>query len=437
VAWSEDRVVALVPDAAALKAARTQAASTRWSVAGASADAVWGHCQGSGAAPYAVRVDLTGPAFQCSCPSRRFPCKHAVGLLLRWSAGAVAEQPVPEWVGAWLMERAAKAERAAERASAGPADPVEAERAARKRQQRRADRVSAGVAELGEWLADQVRQGLAGLAANGAEPVRAVAARMVDAQAPGLAAALQRAAGLVGRGRDWPGAVLSELALAHLLVTAHGRLGELPVALAETVRAQLGYTIDTAEVLAGGVRVADRWLVLGRVDQLGDQLATRRTWLRGSATGRVALVLSFAPPGRLLDTSLMPGTEVVACLAYYPGAVPLRAAIADRTTEPDPPADRPVGESIEAALAGYAAALAGDPWCGRWPMVLADVTPAQGRVGWLLADSAGLALPLRSTVDHRPLLAVSAGRPLTVAAEWSADGVRPLSCWDDGRVVVL
>ncbi|HEX4703865.1 MAG TPA: SWIM zinc finger family protein, partial [Pseudonocardiaceae bacterium] len=427
MAWSEERVLSLVPDAAALKAARTQAASTRWRVEGASGDAVWGHCQGSAAAPYQVRIDLTGPAFQCSCPSRRLPCKHAVGLLLRWSAGAIAEAPVPEWVGEWLAERAAKAERAAART--GAADPVEAERAARKRQERRAERVSAGVAELSEWLADQLRHGIAGLPATGAEPLRAAAARMVDAQAPGLASALQRAAGQVGRGRDWPGAVLSELALVHLLLAAHGRLAELPVPLADTVRAQLGYTIDTAEVLATGSRVADRWLVLGRVDQVGEQLATRRTWLRGLETGRVALVLSFAPPGRLLDTSLLPGTEVVACLAFYPGAVPLRAAVADRTTEPDPPAARPPGESVDAALAGYAAALAGDPWCARWPMVLADVRPAAGRNGWLLVDPFGAALRLKSTVDHRPLLSVSAGRPLTVAAEWAADGLRPLSCW--------
>lgn len=438
VAWSEERVLALVPDAAAAKAARTQAAATRWTGSGAAPDALWGYCLGSAATPYQVSVDVTEPAaFRCTCPSRRIPCKHAVGLLLRWSAGSLPESPVPDWVGAWLAERAARASRAAARADAGPADPVEAAKAAAKRQERRAERVAAGVAELGEWLADQVRHGLAGLAANAAEPMRSAAARMVDAQAPGLASALQRAAAQVGRGRDWPAAVLSELAQVHLLLAAHARLDTLPGPLVETVRSQLGFTVDTADVLAAGERVTDRWSVLGRVDVVGDYLMTRRTWLRGRDTGRPALVMAFAPPGRSLDGSLSPGTDIPATLAYYPGAVPLRAAVADRADDPDGSAPCPPGQPVETALTGYATALATDPWCARWPMVLAGVTPAPARGGWFLAEDDGTALPLRAGADHRPLLAVSAGRPLTVAGEWSAGGLRPLSCWDDGRAVVL
>jgi len=432
VAWSEERVLALVPDAAAAKAARTQAAAARWTGAGAAPVALWGYCQGSAAMPYQVCVDVAEPvAFRCTCPSRRIPCKHVVGLLLRWSAGSLPEAPVPDWVGVWLAERAS---RAVARAS-GPADPVEAAKAAAKRQERRAERVAGGVAELGEWLADQVRHGLAGLAHSAAEPMRSAAARMVDAQAPGLASALQRAAAQVGRGRDWPGAVLSELAQVHLLLAAHARLSTLPGPLVETVRSQLGFTVDTADVLASGSRLTDRWSVLGRVDVVGDYLTTRRTWLRGWDSGRPALVLAFAPPGRSLDGSLLPGTSVSAALAYYPGAVPLRAAVVSSDLGLSSPC--PPGESIEVALAGYAAALAADPWCARWPLVLAGVTPASARGGWFLAEDDGTALPLRAGVDHRPLLAVSAGRPLTVAGEWSAGGLRPLSCWDDGRAVVL
>jgi hypothetical protein len=88
-------------------------------------------------------------------------------------------------------------------------------------------------------------------------------------------------------------------------------------------------------------------------------------------------------------------------------------------------------------MAGHTAALAVDPWCGRWPMLLAGLTPAETRDGWFLADANGIALPISSTVDNRPLLAVSAGRPLTVAGEWSSGGLRPTCCWDDGRAVIL
>src|SRR2546430_16715198 len=103
------RVLALAPDAASAGAARSQATPSRWSSPGASEVAVWGYCQGS--ARYQVCVELAGPAYRCTCPSRKIPCKHALALLLMWSAGGVSEAAEPDWVAAWLAERAARAGR--------------------------------------------------------------------------------------------------------------------------------------------------------------------------------------------------------------------------------------------------------------------------------------------------------------------------------------
>jgi hypothetical protein len=53
---------------------------------GVSADGTWllGEVKGSGKEPYEVSVDLavaSAPVGRCTCPSRKFPCKHAVGLM--------------------------------------------------------------------------------------------------------------------------------------------------------------------------------------------------------------------------------------------------------------------------------------------------------------------------------------------------------------------
>ena len=424
-------MLALAPDAASAKAGRGQASPAKWPESGASALAVWGSCQGSGAKPYQVCVELDGPAFRCSCPSRKFPCKHALGVLLLWAAGTVAEAGQPAWVDTWLAERAARSERSEQRATTAKRDPE----AAAKRADRRADRVSSGVAELGEWLADRVHGGLRSLEQSGASALHTVAARMVDAQAPGLASGLRRAAVAAGRGQDWPSRLLEELALLHLLVVAWTRRDELPEPLADTVRTRLGLHSDTADVLAHGEQVVDTWLVTGLVDTENEGLLSRRVWLRGLGTGRCALVLSFAGPGRSLDGSLLPGSLVPASLAFYPGSLPLRAIVAERG---DPlVAPCPPGESVLAALAGYAEALAADPWLDRWPVLLADVVPAVHGDAIALSDVAGDALPLADGVDPWALCAVSAGRPITVAAEWSVRGLRPLSCWDGDRPVRL
>ncbi|WP_460650402.1 SWIM zinc finger family protein [Kribbella endophytica] len=432
--WDVEQVLALAPDPASAKAGQAQARVAKWSEAGSSESALWGYCQGSGKSPYQTSVDLSGPAFKCTCPSRKFPCKHSLGLMLLWAAGGLPAAEEPEWVDKWLAERSNRAEKAAERAEKKPgevADPL----AAQARASRRADRVSAGMAELESWLDDQVRRGLSGFEQRGYEELSRLAARMVDAQAPGVAGAVRRAAGVVGRGHGWPGELLEELALIHLTVSAHGRLAELPPSMAETVQTRIGWTVETARVQAEGEKVEDDWLVLGRVVEPDDRLTVRRLWLRGATSGRLALVLAFAPAGRRLDPlPARPGEVVPAVLSFYPGALPLRALLTQ--TAPRLPGTRPSGLSTHQALAAYVESLTADPWNERWPLVLQDVRPARNGSTWALVDDEG-ALEVLPSFDPWKLLAVSAGAPITVAGEWNRAGFRPMTVWDGDRAVIV
>ena len=50
----------------------------------------WGECAGSGKTPYRVSIDWANtdsPICRCSCPSRQFPCKHALGLMFEQLSG--------------------------------------------------------------------------------------------------------------------------------------------------------------------------------------------------------------------------------------------------------------------------------------------------------------------------------------------------------------
>ena len=69
---------------------------------------LWGECRGSAAAPYRTVIDLAGPAYRCSCPSRKFPCKHVLALLLLWADGSVKDDAgeLPDWAAGWLTGRA-------------------------------------------------------------------------------------------------------------------------------------------------------------------------------------------------------------------------------------------------------------------------------------------------------------------------------------------
>jgi hypothetical protein len=421
--WSVDQVLALAPDAAAAAAGRKLAASPSWSDSGVSPteDAVWSLCLGSGANPYQVMVDLGGPAYTCSCPSRKFPCKHALGLLFRWAAGQVdVEASVPDWVDPWLAGRRANASRAATPRSETPADPE----AAAKRSAQRANRVAAGLDELDQWLRDQVRGGLAGADRAGYGLFDAIAARMVDAQAPAVAAQLRGLTATAVSGDAWPSRLLEEFSLLRLLTKAHARLDELPGGLAATVRTRVGYTDSRDDVLASAA-VGDHWSVLAMRDSENDQLVTRRAWLAGRDTGRFALVLSFAPAGRALDASLVPGTTINADLHFYDAAVPLRALVGEQRTAPAAGIEV-VGGSIELALESYAAALSKDPWLPSWPVVLDAVVPHLQGENWLLTDAAG-ALPCVSGTDLWVLMAASGGHPVRVFGEITPRGLAVMS----------
>ncbi|MED7922968.1 SWIM zinc finger family protein [Nonomuraea sp. LP-02] len=428
--WSRDQVLALAPDAASGKAAQGVASPGKWQVRGVAGVLLYGACRGSGAEPYLACVDLSEPAYRCTCPSRKFPCKHALGLLLLWAGDGVPEgDPAPGWAAEWLATRTARAtptrpptgpEPGAERQPAG-AGP---ERRAAGAESVRHGRVGAGLAEVERWLADQVRQGLAGAAEHEWD---GLAKRLIDAQAPGVAGLVSRLA-QVRAGDDWPGRLLAEYALINLLAVAYRRRAELPAPLARTVLIRAGFPVTREEVLAGPA-LRDHWDVLGRRDEVQDRLTARRVWLRGRRSGRAALVLSFAPQGQPLDASLVTGVTIDADVAFYPGAAPLRALVADRHGTV-PAAGPPPGGPPEEALEEVARAVAEDPWVESWPVVLADVVPERSAIG---------GLPLHPAArDPWRLLAVSGGHPLTVAAEWTPRGLRPLTTWDDdGAAVIL
>jgi hypothetical protein len=154
---SAQQIRSLAPDAGALRAGEALANPARWRTSGRSATAVWGLCQGSAGAPNQVSVDLDGPAYRCSCPSRKIPCKHALGLLLVAAADGLTEALPPDWASDWLASRAARVAAAAIR-DGRQAEPDEAARL--KRAEARERKVIAGVEELDRWLGDLMRRGL-------------------------------------------------------------------------------------------------------------------------------------------------------------------------------------------------------------------------------------------------------------------------------------
>lgn len=426
-------MISLAPDASAASAGKALASARKWTGTGRSDRAVWGLCQGSGKAPYQTRVDLSQPAFKCSCPSRKFPCKHGLGLLLLFAAdvSAFPTSPEPGWVSEWIDGRTAKAEKKAERNGAEEKKPADPEAQAKRAAQREA-RVADGIAACRVWLEDVVRRGLAAAQSDPTSAWERQAARLVDAQAPGLAAMVREIPGMIASGEGWEIRTLDLLGKLHLVLTAGTRLDALPPDLATEARAAIGKPQTKEEALAGE-RVQDRWVCAGEIVEEEERLRVRRQWLMGRRTGRRALVLDFAAGGQPLTQSVLAGTEFDGELAFYPGAGALRSLVTGREGTRD--IEGTFGEAgdrtIEAGLRRYAAALGACPWVRRWPLMLEGVRTSHERGTWWLVDTKGAGLPIAPAFAASErlwrLVSIAGGRAVSVAAEWNGEHAVPVS----------
>ncbi|MFF3321432.1 SWIM zinc finger family protein [Streptomyces sp. NPDC002889] len=444
VRWTSEQVLALAPDDASRKAGNKLGAAGPWSGAGSTGSgAVWGLCKGSGSKPYQTVVDTAGPAYKCSCPSRKFPCKHALGLLLLWAADdqavqTVQDSAVPEWAEEWLAGRRKRTE-ATEQSGAGAGGAARSTdpQAVRRRAEQRAGRITAGATELEQRLSDLLRGGLAAAEQSGYGLWEETAARMVDAQAPGLAGRVRELGAIPGSGPGWPVRLLEECALIHLLDSAWLGRERLPEPLAATVRTRVGLTAP-----ADGPPVRDHWLILAQYDSADGRITTRRIWLYGRETGRTALLLSFGAAGRSPQQALPVGLMIDAEVVPYGGAGQLRADLGTPFGGPVPMGGAPPGGSAASAVEAYGRALRDDPWLDSWPVTLQGVIPVPHEDGWQLADADGRsALPMAPATLSRPglwkLVALSGGHPVTVFGEFGHQGFAPLTAWPgDGSETV-
>jgi hypothetical protein len=465
VVWTIEQVEAIAPSPAAMTAARTVATIRHWDRAAVDERTLWGSFRGTAAEPYTVMVDHIDVAFSCTCPSRRTPCKHALGLLVLWVDGAIAAGLRPPELSRWMEARQAKSGAGVpsgdgtttasspnasehgqdDRVDTGADDrrPPEPSADDPDRDSGRDDRVArmhAGLDELDRWLDDRIRTGLADPALARYGTWDTLAARLVDARAGSLANRIRRLAGVVGASPRWHEEVLEEIGVLHLLSQGGRRLGSLPGSLADTTAVALGWQVRTAEVLAG-VPDTDTWIVAGRSDRREDRIEVRRVWLRAVESGRWALVLSFAAYRQSLDTSLPVGASFVADLHRYPGRS-LRAIVGRR--EPDSGNDRPPATDVATACTDIGAMLAAEPWLDRVPATV-TATPCRSDSGageWALTDATG-SIPISGESTAGPsgaeqlmaLIAVAGGSAVDVTVEWTPHGVIPLTLHLEDRAV--
>ncbi|QDU61419.1 hypothetical protein Pan216_22750 [Planctomycetes bacterium Pan216] len=426
-----EQVAALAPDEKAAVAGRKLGSGKTWRHQGTSDQALWGECQGS--AVYQTKIDLSDLAYNCTCPSRKLPCKHVLGLLF-WAATSPSDFPnaqPPDWVTTWLEKREATSKRREEKKAARD-KPVDAEAQA-KRFAKRHRAVLDGLERLDLWLKDTVRGGIAGLETKPPSYWESQAKRLVDAQAKGLAGRVRRMGEIPGTGVDWPQRLLAAMGRLALLTHAYRRLDELEEKLQADIRQLVGWTVSQDELDRVGESIGDRWAVVSHTEEEEERLRVRRNWLVGRSSGRHALVIQFAVASQPFGQALLAGTWFDGVVVFYPGAEPQRAMLKERRGELSRfDSALPGHASVDGFLLAVAESLARQPWLGRHLAILRNVVIVpRDEEPWLVVDECRSGLPL-ARGEHWQLLAGSGGHPVELIAEWDTAQLWPLGYMADG-----
>lgn len=431
---SEDQILALAPDDSSRKSGKDLATPAKWVSKGANDIAIWGECQGSGSKPYQTQIDLANLAFKCSCPSRKFPCKHGLGLLLLCARQPKAfdQTTPPAWVAEWLSKRSEKEEKKSEKKE----KPVD-EAAQAKRQQARQQKVADGLEDLLRFIKDIIRNGLLNLPEKGPAFWENMAKRMIDAQAPGLATQLKDLAEISYFTPGWETRCLDQLLKIYLVIRGYKNIDTLQPDLQQDIRTLIGFPQNQDELKAHtGIR--DQWFVLAKQTSEDDKLLVERNWLYGLHTRRYALILQFYVRSQPPPISLTPGLLIDADLVFYNATLPLRALVKEqRSTKKADQA--PQGhENWTAVINKETAGNARNPFGDAWPCIVKQLKPVPLHNEWWLQDEQQHLM--RITGNYRAiwdLLALSGGAPMPMALIGKEKEYEPLGVWFNNEYKML
>ena len=451
------QIEAMAPDQASLTAARKLLDAKKWPLNEIAGDHsfIWGECQGSGSTPYRACVSLIDLGYKCTCPSRKFPCKHSLALMWRYQQNPndFTENDVPQWLLDWSSKRRGAKSASANAstvASPSPAkdivstliesvpeqnsqDSDRASKARERNQNQREASIQAGLDDFMLWLEDVYDRGLLAFLQNCSVSCRQAAKRLVDAKAAGLASQLDELSGNV---LHIPEAqrtryLHQQLGSLYLLARAYRRPQQLPEALRHDVRRLIGWTISREQLLEmpETERVTGLWRVLAVREYLqNDGLRRIETWLAlvncfDQSEHRFAVLIDYHHVSAgTVAAPFHAGDGLDGSVVYFPSATPLRGILVDYQRT-DTAAKLANGTSLAAALATRLVQRNQNPWLPYWPTAITKPQIIADRDGQFWLTENGTSVPIKHP-DKAALLALI-GLPIERAAltwdGWRAD----------------
>jgi len=363
---TEQSILLLAPNPAAAENGRKLSKKGSFSAHHKTADETlyWAECAGSGKNPYQVSVDFTSPeapVCRCSCPSRQFPCKHALGLLFEILGRTPFETAdIPQDIAG---KRAKQAAKAAKKESAAPAKPKKTNAAAQKK---KLDKQLAGLDMAEKMVSELLTAGLGTLAGSSAQSYDKLAKDLGSSYLAGLQTAFSRIALTVRTVQKNPAQAQAAYSEAlRVLIALHSTIKKSRVFLQRKLEEESWSAEDTVlfEALGGVWKLEDLQAIgayreNAKLVQLSFDVSydearkefCERGWWLDAASGQIDQTLNLRPAKALKyvkgDDSRFDLLEAP-LLCTYPGED-------NRRIRWDSASTRPVTPQEQAALPALA-----------------------------------------------------------------------------------
>ncbi len=445
--FTEKQIESISPNPAAYSAGKGLSSKHKWVSFKKNDRAIWGEIKGSGKNPYQVQIDLSAVAYKCSCPSRQFPCKHSIALLLLYANSENDFEKVteePEWVKNWLDKRQAKAEKPEKAVERTEEEQQKLDKAKEKTQVDRFDSVCEGVKELELWLKDIVRMGILELPAKPASEFEKTAKRMVDAKAPGLAGWVKAFTKLDYQDPDaWQGEALKIISKLFLLVSTFKNYDKLSPEWQITIKNLVGWNQSTKDLITDkeAMTIKDKWLAAGQEFEAIDDITIQRNWLVGCNTNQKALILNFGSAFSVIENSVLPGSVIEAEMAFFPSVLPNRAVIKIQRNVNNEINELPCFlNTWNEAYCYQTELLKVNPWANDHLLLIKDTRLFNDGKRWIVCDKEKSFMYLVEGFDYQKImrwLVISGNRSQDISCILRNNKIMPLGIFQGKEYIIL
>lgn len=445
--WTTEQVLAFAPDDGTAKRGKSTAKLSKWQRVAKNERAIWGECKGSGSKPYLTGVDLqNGPAYKCSCPVRKPPCKHVIALMLLYveAENDFDAESAPAWMAEWLAKRDERFNKPKPKVITEEIrKAIEGEN---RRVAKRTEEMRTGLMDFEIWLKDLIRQGIAAVEKESYTFWKDASARLFDAKASSAAYKFESIPLLINSHPNWYEDVLAELADIYLLIQSIKRVEELPKKTKYDILIGSGHTINKKNLLLlnemmDEYTIQDDWDVLGKLSiphATNSKLKIQKYWLKGRTSQKFALIYEpkFFSDG--FEYNLAVGTYIKAEVVFYPSNYTQRMHIKKQIPETGYLKEFIGHSNLEAFFKELANALAANPWLSDFPCMLNEVVPIIQNEQLYIIDKNETIIQVqdRDLIGWK-LLALSGGNPISIFGEWTGKELIPLSAWVEDRFIEM